>query len=68
MRPHSSAIRYRREALKMSLVELSARSGIHESHLSRVLNGKAGLSDANIYRLADALGVTPADITHEEKP
>jgi transcriptional regulator with XRE-family HTH domain len=52
----------------MSLAALSARTGIHESHLSKVEHGKAGLGDTNIHRLADALGVTPNDITHEEKP
>ncbi|MEU6661198.1 helix-turn-helix transcriptional regulator [Streptomyces sp. NPDC046821] len=68
MRPHSGAIRFRREALKMSLVQLSSLTGISKGHLSLVQNGKAGLGDENIRRLADALGVTPADITHEEKP
>ncbi|MFJ3507867.1 helix-turn-helix domain-containing protein [Streptomyces luteogriseus] len=67
MRPHSSAIRFRREALKMSLAMLSERTGIDKTHLSKVQNGKAGLSDENIQKLAEALGVTPADITHEEK-
>ena len=52
----------------MSLAMLSERTGIDKGHLSRVLNGKAGLSDARIELLADALGVTPADITHQEKP
>ncbi|MEU6365697.1 helix-turn-helix transcriptional regulator [Streptomyces sp. NPDC046931] len=68
MRPHASAIRYRREALDMSLRTLSARTGIHRGHLSRVERGLAGLGDENIRKVADALGVTPADITHEEKP
>lgn len=52
----------------MSLAQLSAKTGIDESHLSRVQNGKAGLSDEKILRLADALGVTPDDITHKENP
>ncbi|MFE6829225.1 helix-turn-helix domain-containing protein [Streptomyces sp. NPDC057717] len=68
MRPHTGAIRFRREALKMSLTKLSALTGISKGHLSQVQNGKAGLSDANVLRLAEAMGVTPADITHEEKP
>ncbi|MFJ4356855.1 helix-turn-helix domain-containing protein [Streptomyces massasporeus] len=67
MRPHSSAIRFRREALNMSLAMLSERTGIDKTHLSKVQNGKAGLSNENIQKLAEALGVTPADITHEEK-
>ncbi|WP_346162227.1 helix-turn-helix transcriptional regulator [Streptomyces bangladeshensis] len=68
MRLHASAIRFRREALRMSLAMLSERTGIDKSHLSKVQNGKAGLSDEKIRLLAEALGVTPADITHEENP
>ncbi|MCP9997930.1 helix-turn-helix transcriptional regulator [Streptomyces werraensis] len=51
----------------MSLAMLSERTGIDKTHLSKVCNGKAGLSDEKIELLAEALGVTPADITHEEK-
>ncbi|WP_277625271.1 helix-turn-helix transcriptional regulator [Streptomyces sp. M41(2017)] len=68
MRPHSSAIRYRRRALNMSLRTLSAKTGIHRSHLSRVEHGLAGLGDDNIKKVAAALGVTPDDITHKETP
>ena len=50
----------------MSLRTLSARTGIHRSHLSRVERGLAGLSDKNIELVADALDVTPNDITHKE--
>jgi transcriptional regulator with XRE-family HTH domain len=52
----------------MSLRTLSVRTGIHRSHLSRVERGLAGLGDENIEKVADALGVTPDDITHKEKP
>lgn len=52
----------------MSLAMLSARTGIDKGHLSRVQNGKAGLSVRNIRKLAEALGATPEDITHEENP
>jgi len=52
----------------MSLRTLSAMTGIHRGHLSRVERGLAGLGDANIQKVADALGVTPADITHQETP
>ncbi|MYY79679.1 helix-turn-helix domain-containing protein [Streptomyces sp. SID335] len=50
----------------MSLAKLSALTGIDKGHLSRVETGKAGLSDENVLRLADALGVIPDDITHKE--
>lgn len=52
----------------MSLPTLSAKTGIHKGHLSRVERGLAGLSDKNIEKVADALCVTPNDITHEETP
>lgn len=52
----------------MSLATLSDRTGIGKSHLSKVQNGKAGLSDKNLRLLAEALDVTPADITHLESP
>jgi transcriptional regulator with XRE-family HTH domain len=52
----------------MSLAMLSERTGIDKGHLSKVQNGKAGLSDEKIRLLAEALGVTPADITHQEMP
>lgn len=50
----------------MSLRTLSDKTGIHKSHLSRVERGLAGLSDDNILKTAEALGVTPIDITHKE--
>jgi transcriptional regulator with XRE-family HTH domain len=50
----------------MSLPTLSVKTGIHKSHLSRVERGLVGLSDKNIEKVADALGVTPNDITHQE--
>ncbi|MGZ0231183.1 helix-turn-helix domain-containing protein [Streptomyces sp. H49] len=68
MRPHPSAIRFRRGALHMSLATLSKLTGINKGHLSRVERGLAGLGDDNILKVADALGVTTDDITHEEKP
>lgn len=52
----------------MSLRTLSAKTGIDRGHLSRVERGLAGLGDDNIEKVADALDVTPDDITHKEKP
>ena len=52
----------------MSLAKLSALTGINKGHLSRVENGKAGLGDKNIHRVAEALDATPDDITHQESP
>lgn len=52
----------------MSLAKLSALTGINKGHLSRVERGLAGLGDENIRLLANALDVTPDDITHKEIP
>ena len=52
----------------MSLATLSKLTGINKGHLSRVERGLAGLGDVNILKVAAALGVTPNDITQEEKP
>lgn len=52
----------------MSLRTLSAKTGIDRGHLSRVERGLAGLGDDNIEKVADALDVTPDDITHKENP
>lgn len=51
----------------MSLAMLSERTGIDKTHLSKVQNGKAGLSDENIRKLAEAMDCSPADITHQEQ-
>jgi transcriptional regulator with XRE-family HTH domain len=50
----------------MSLRTLSAKTGIDRGHLSKAERGLAGLGDEYIERVAAALGVTPADITHQE--
>lgn len=52
----------------MSLVTLATRTGIDKGHLSRAERGLAGLGDSNITKIAEALGVTPNDITHKETP
>jgi transcriptional regulator with XRE-family HTH domain len=51
----------------MSLAELAALTGIGKGHLSKAERGLAGLGDANIDRVADALRVRIPDITHLEE-
>lgn len=48
----------------MSLAKLSALTGINKGHLSKVERSLAGLGDDNIAAVAEALRVTPTDITH----
>lgn len=52
----------------MSLATLSKLTGIDKGHLSRAERGLAGLGDNNINKVAEALGVTPDDITNKETP
>jgi transcriptional regulator with XRE-family HTH domain len=66
--PHSSAIRIRREALKMSLRDLADAVGIDPGHLSRAERGLAGLGDDYIRRVAEVLDVEVTAITHETPP
>ncbi|UPZ27734.1 helix-turn-helix transcriptional regulator [Streptomyces sp. LRE541] len=52
----------------MSLARLAALTGIDKGHLSKAERGLAGLGDDYIRKIADALDVTPDDITHKEIP
>lgn len=51
----------------MSLADLAALTGIGKAHLSKAERGLAGLGEANIHRVADALHVRIPDITHLEE-
>ena len=44
---------------KMTVSEAAARLGITRAHLSRVLNGHAGVSAAMSLKLSSALGTSP---------
>src|ERR1700747_3447893 len=54
--------RYRRATLR----EIAARSGLSESFLSQVERGRSNASIASLRRIADALGVTMADLFEPE--
>lgn len=68
MRPHAYAIRAARKACNLSLDRVQELTGIDKGHLSKVENGKAQLSDANIHKLAEVYGVPPTAITHDDHP
>lgn len=51
-----------RQLAGYSLVELQERSGVNESMISKLENLKRGAQGRTIRKLADALGVTPADL------
>ncbi len=44
---------------EMSVAEAAARLGVTRAHLSRILNGRAGVSAPMSLRLAAALGTSP---------
>lgn len=50
----------------MSLRTLSALTGRHRGHLSRIERGLAGASTETVERIAGALNVPAAAITHKE--
>ncbi|MER8220953.1 helix-turn-helix transcriptional regulator [Streptomyces sp. NPDC094143] len=68
MRPHAYAIRAARKACNLSLDRVQELTGIDKGQLSKVENGKAGLSDLNIHKLAEVYGVPHTAITHDDHP
>lgn len=54
-----SAIRHRRHANDLTLVELAERSGLSQPFLSQVENGRARPSMSSLARITAALGTTP---------
>jgi transcriptional regulator with XRE-family HTH domain len=52
----------------LSLDRVQELTGIDKGQLSKVENGKAGLSDANIHKLAEVYGVPHTAITHDDHP
>lgn len=50
----------------MSLRTLSALTGRNRGHLSKLERGLAGASDETVERIAGALAVPTAAITHKE--
>jgi addiction module HigA family antidote len=46
---------------KMSVVEAAKRLGVTRTHLSRILNGHAGISAAMALRLSQAMPHTPPE-------
>lgn len=43
----------------MTIAEAAARLGVTRAHLSRILNGRAGVSAEMSLRLSEALGTSP---------
>jgi addiction module HigA family antidote len=61
---------------EMTIADAASRLGINRAHLSRILNGNAGITANTSLRLSDALGTSPDfwlkmqmnhDLGHEQK-
>jgi len=61
-------VRARREALGLSQEALAAQSGIHWTFLGQVERGRRNLSLHNLLKLAQGLGVDPAELVKGLEP
>ncbi|HEX7127774.1 MAG TPA: helix-turn-helix transcriptional regulator [Thermodesulfobacteriota bacterium] len=60
-------IRVLREAAGLSQEKLSERAGLHRTYMSAVETGRRNASVLNLWRIADALKVSPAAFFEEDK-
>lgn len=65
VRPNGTAIREFRWLKKLSIRGLARQTGRDRGHLSRIERGQAGASETTVRRIAEALGVPIAAITHD---
>lgn len=56
-----------RKQKRISLQELSGRTGISVAYLSKYENGRANITIVTLKKIADALGVTIADLLTEDE-
>jgi transcriptional regulator with XRE-family HTH domain len=61
-------VRARRKALGLSQEALAAQSGIHWTFLGQVERGRRNISLHNLLKLAQGLGVDPAELVKGLKP
>ncbi|WP_227462315.1 XRE family transcriptional regulator [Ilumatobacter sp. SYSU D60003] len=57
-----AAIRARRQSAGLSATALAERAGVSQPYISQLESGKASPSINTLYRVANALGVTPQDL------
>ena len=62
MRHYGAKIKEYREAASMTQLDLAAKSGLPQSHISRLEAGKHSPSQRTLIKIADALGITLRDL------
>ena len=67
VRVNGNKLRELREAAFVSRAELGAKTGLHPDHIGRLERGdwKGGTRIDNIRKLAEALGVDPAELVED---
>lgn len=62
------AIRHHRQRLSLSQEALAERSGLHFTYVSGIERGRRNVGVRNVYRLADGLGLTAAQLFVTAEP
>lgn len=60
-------VRTHRERLGISQEELAARAELHRTYVGGVERGERNISLLNLLRIAQALGVSPADLLEDDE-
>lgn len=61
----ASNIRAALERLSVSHAELAGRTGLHQSTITRIINGDVTISVENLTRIAEALGIKAGELMPE---
>lgn len=68
MRSDPEAIRKAREGAGHSQASLARASGVAQSHISKLESGAWPIRPTTAKKLADALDLTPGDLTRADQP
>lgn len=63
-----AAVRLHRQRLSLSQEQLAERSELHRTYVSGIERGERNLGLLNVFRLADALAVSAADLLATADP